>query len=152
MPYVGPQMTKYISSQLFVQKILPRMQIINGTGPCNLWMYLIPTISAKIFPRMQIIYDTLAQDPYLATCWSWHAQLNLLLLGFSFVVFHNKAKRTQQGNLLLPVGPDMAILNKPDRLVAQRLRPLSRCLRLLLLGAVHEWCNQFWGSRETTSI
>ena len=44
----------------------------------------------------------------------------------------NEAKRTQQGNLLLPVGPDMAILNKPDRFVAQRLRPLSRRLRLLL--------------------
>ena len=55
----------------------------------------------------------------------------LSVLGFSFDVFHNKAKRTQQGNLLLPVGPDMAILNKPDRLVAQRLRPLSRRLRLL---------------------
>ena len=28
------------------------------------------------------------------------ALLNLSVLGFSFVVFHNKAKRTQQGNLL----------------------------------------------------
>ena len=29
------------------------------------------------------------------------AVLNLSVVGFSFVVFHDKAKRTQQGNLLL---------------------------------------------------
>ena len=79
MSYVGPQMfkqcQKYILSQLiFAQKILPRMQIVNRTGPYNPWMYVIPTISAKIFPKKQIISGTLAQDPYLAiTCWSWHA-------------------------------------------------------------------------------
>ena len=29
------------------------------------------------------------------------ALLNLSVLGFSFVVFHDKAKRTQQGDLLV---------------------------------------------------
>ena len=36
------------------------------------------------------------------------ALLNLSVLGFSFVVFHDKAKRTQQGNLLWNLGQTSA--------------------------------------------
>ena len=34
------------------------------------------------------------------------ALLNLSVLGFSFVVFHDKAKRTQQGDLLVNTSPN----------------------------------------------
>ena len=44
------------------------------------------------------------------------ALLNLSVLGFSFVVFHDKAERTQQGNLLhlLTVKAKRAVLVKTN--------------------------------------